>query len=63
MPEKFTEIIVSHNMLGHHFPDALLGALEYLRDNSSDLASTLYKSGDIEDEPTTSHTDVNPSVS
>lgn len=63
VPEKFTEIIVSHNMLGHHFPDALLGALEYLRDNSSDLASTLYKSGDIEDEPTTSHTDVNPSVS
>ena len=39
VPEKFTEIIVSTNMLGHHFPGALLEAIDYLRDNSFNLKS------------------------
>lgn len=32
-PELFTEIIVSPDMLAHHFPDALLDAIDELREN------------------------------
>ena len=57
-PEKFTEIIVSHNMLGHHFPDALLDALNYLRDNPDTRTSELFEQGDYKQEPSTSVTDI-----
>jgi hypothetical protein len=32
LPETFTEIIVSPDMLAHHFPDALLDAIDELRE-------------------------------
>jgi len=33
-PESFTEIIVSPDMLAHHFPDALLDAIDALRERN-----------------------------
>ena len=62
IPEKFTEIIVSHNMLGHHFPDALLDALEHLRDKSEVHTSKRFKNGDYKQEPSTSITDIQGEV-
>ena len=52
-------------MLGHHFPDALLDAIEYLRDSSFDLTSTknelgaIYKLNDTESNAGSSENDIN----
>ena len=34
LPDNFTEIIVSPDMLAHHFPDALLDAIDEIREKN-----------------------------
>lgn len=49
LPESFTEIIVSPDMLAHHFPDALLDAIDELREQNTPIQNISKPPNSIEE--------------